>query len=140
VQAAHHTDRARRTRAEPRPAARDGVAGPARHPDAHGGHARAATAPEARERGRSHRDRPRGRLSLPAPRLGASPPRVRLATRLFVTTSLLAALAVAGLAVAADPPLRRYPGGEIAHRLERGGLLIASLLPADFPPRPHVAP
>src|SRR5207237_317764 len=93
--------------------------------------ARAATAPEARERGRSHRDGPRGRLSLPAPRLGASPPRVRLATRLFVTTSLLAALAVAGLAVAADRLLRRYLEDEIAHGLEREALLIAALLPAD---------
>ena len=64
---------------------------------------------------------------------------MRLATRLFVTTSLLAALAVAGLAVAADRLLRRYLEDEIAHGLEREGLLIASLLPADSSRWPDVA-
>ena len=56
---------------------------------------------------------------------------MKLATRLFVTSSLLAALAVAGLAVAADRLLRRYLEDEIAHGLEREALLIATLLPAD---------
>jgi len=56
---------------------------------------------------------------------------VKLATRLFLTTSLLAALAVAGLAVAADRLLRGYLEDEIAHGLEREALLIATLLPAD---------
>ena len=56
---------------------------------------------------------------------------MKLATRLFVTTSVLAALAVAGLAVAADRLLRRYLEDEIAHGLEREALLIAALLPAD---------
>ena len=56
---------------------------------------------------------------------------MKLATRLFVTTSLLATLAVAGLAVAADRLLRRYLEDEIAHGLEREALLIATLLPAD---------
>ena len=56
---------------------------------------------------------------------------MKLATRLFLTTSLLAALAVAGLAVAADRLLRGYLEDEIAHGLEREALLIATLLPAD---------
>ena len=56
---------------------------------------------------------------------------MKLATRLFLTTSLLAALAVAGLAVAADRLLRRYLEDEIAHGLEREALLVATLLPAD---------
>ena len=64
---------------------------------------------------------------------------MKLATRLFLTTSLLAALAVAGLAVAADRLLRRYLEDEIAHGLEREGLLIASLLPADSSRWPDVA-
>src|SRR5207237_4762884 len=131
VQAAHDPDRARGTRAEPRPAARDGVAGPARHPDPHRGHARAAAAAEAREGGRSHRDRARRRVSLPASRREAPLARVKLATRLFLTTSLLAALAVAGLAVAADRPLPGYLEDEIAHGLEGGGALQAPLLPAE---------
>ena len=56
---------------------------------------------------------------------------MKLATRLFITTSLLATLAVAGLAVAADRLLRRYLEDEIAHGLEREAQLIATLLPPD---------
>jgi len=55
---------------------------------------------------------------------------VKLATRLFVTTSLLTAAAVGGLTIAADRLLRRYLEDEIARGLEREARLVA-LLPAD---------
>jgi two-component system phosphate regulon sensor histidine kinase PhoR len=56
---------------------------------------------------------------------------VKLATRLFVTTSLLVAVAVAGLTIAADRLLRRQLEAEIARGLEHEGRLVAALLPAD---------
>ncbi|HYR32284.1 MAG TPA: hypothetical protein VEO93_10205, partial [Gemmatimonadales bacterium] len=55
---------------------------------------------------------------------------MKLATRLFVTTSLLTAAAVGGLTIAADRLLRRYLEDEIARGLEREARLVA-LLPAD---------
>ena len=56
---------------------------------------------------------------------------MKLATRLFLTTSLLVGFAVAGLAVAADRLLRRNLEDEIARGLEREARLLATLLPAD---------
>jgi two-component system phosphate regulon sensor histidine kinase PhoR len=56
---------------------------------------------------------------------------VKLATRLFLTTSLLAAAAVGGLTIAADRLLRGYLEDEIARGLEREARLVAALLPAD---------
>ena len=56
---------------------------------------------------------------------------MKLATRLFVTTSLLVAVTVGGLIVAADRLLRRHLEEEIAHGLEREAQLVAMLLPAD---------
>ncbi len=56
---------------------------------------------------------------------------MKLATRLFVTTSLLAAATVAALIIAADQLLRRYLEDEIARGLEREARLVAALLPAD---------
>ena len=56
---------------------------------------------------------------------------MKLATRLFVMTSLLAAAAVGGLTIAADRLLRRYLEDEVARGLEREARLVAALLPAD---------
>jgi len=56
---------------------------------------------------------------------------VKLATRLFVTTSLLAAAAVGGLTIAADRLLRRSLEDEIARGLEGEARLVAALVPAD---------
>ena len=56
---------------------------------------------------------------------------MRLATRLFLTTGLLVAVAVAGLTVAADRLLRRHLEDEIALGLEHEARLVARLLPAD---------
>ena len=56
---------------------------------------------------------------------------MKLVTRLFLTTSLLLAVAVGGLIVAADRLLRRYLEEEIAQGLEREARLVAMLLPAD---------
>jgi len=56
---------------------------------------------------------------------------VKLVTRLFITTSLLLAVAVGGLIVAADRLLRRYLVEEIAHGLQREAQLVALLLPGD---------
>jgi signal transduction histidine kinase len=56
---------------------------------------------------------------------------VKLATRVLVSTSLLAAAAVLGLTVASDRLLRRYLEDVIAGGLEREGQVIAALLPAD---------
>jgi PAS domain S-box-containing protein len=56
---------------------------------------------------------------------------VRLATRLFATTSLLVAVAVAGLTIAADRLLRHQLEDEITRSLEREARLVAALLPAD---------
>jgi signal transduction histidine kinase len=64
---------------------------------------------------------------------------VKLATRLFVTTSLLAAAAVLGLTVAADRALRHSVEDLIASGLEREGQMIAVLLPPDSLRWPVVA-
>jgi len=56
---------------------------------------------------------------------------VKLATRLFVTTSLLVAAAVGSLTIAADRVLRGHLEDEIARGLEREARLVADLLPAD---------
>ena len=56
---------------------------------------------------------------------------MKLATRLFVTTSLLAAAAVGGLSIAADRLLRRNLEDEIARGLEREARLTAALVPVD---------
>ena len=56
---------------------------------------------------------------------------MKLVTRLFITTSLLLAVAVGGLIIAADRLLRRNLEDEIAHGLEREARLVALLLPAD---------
>ena len=56
---------------------------------------------------------------------------MKLATRLFVSTSLVAAAAVGGLTIAADRLLRRYLEDEIARGLEREAHLVAALLPGD---------
>jgi signal transduction histidine kinase len=56
---------------------------------------------------------------------------VTLATRLFVTTSLLATATAAGLIVAADRLLRGSLEDAAARGLEREARLVAALLPAD---------
>jgi len=56
---------------------------------------------------------------------------VKLATRLFVTMSLLVAAAVGGIILAADRLLRRHLEDEIAGGLEREARLVAVALPAD---------
>ena len=56
---------------------------------------------------------------------------MKLATRLFVTTSLLAAAAVGGLTIAADRLLRRNLEDAIARGLEREARLTAALVPVD---------
>src|SRR5204863_151639 len=136
-QAGKDADRAGRARAEPGATVGNGVARAARHSDAHRRHARPAATAEAREGGRVHRDRARRRLPLPPPRgprhgrSGEPQARVKLVTRLFITTSLLLAVAVGGLIVAADRLLRRYLVEEIAHGLQREAQLVALLLPGD---------
>src|SRR5207253_1617061 len=147
IQAAAYVDRARRAGAEPGATVGNGVARTARHSGAHRRHACPAGAAEARESGRLHRDRARRRLPLPPSRgpgrgrsWGGGPQaRVKLVTRLFITTSLLLAVAVGGLIVAADRLLRRYLEEEIAHGLEREARLVALLLPADSLTWPEAA-
>ena len=56
---------------------------------------------------------------------------MKLATRLFLTTTLLTAAAVGGLTIAADRLLRRYLEDEIARGLERTARLVTALVPAD---------
>ncbi|HEV2749718.1 MAG TPA: ATP-binding protein [Gemmatimonadales bacterium] len=56
---------------------------------------------------------------------------MKLATRLFVTTSLPLAVAVVGLVAAADRLLRRNLEDEIARSLEHEARVLAALLPAD---------
>jgi len=56
---------------------------------------------------------------------------VKLATRLFVTTSLLVTAAVGGLTVGADRLLGRHLEDEVAQGLEREARLVADLLPPD---------
>jgi two-component system phosphate regulon sensor histidine kinase PhoR len=56
---------------------------------------------------------------------------VKLATRLFLTTSLVVAIAVVGLIVAADRLLRRYLADEISRGLEREARLVATQVPPD---------
>ena len=56
---------------------------------------------------------------------------MKLATRLFVTTTLPVAAAVIGLVAAADRLLRRNLEDEIARSLEHEARVLATLLPAD---------
>ena len=56
---------------------------------------------------------------------------MKLATRLFLTTSLVSGVAVIGLAVAADRLARRHFEDEIARGLAQEARLVAALLPAD---------
>ena len=56
---------------------------------------------------------------------------MKLATRLFVTTSLLVTAAVGGLTVGADRLLGRHLEDEVAQGLEREARLVADLLPPD---------
>jgi signal transduction histidine kinase len=56
---------------------------------------------------------------------------VKLATRVFVTTSLLVAAVVAALILSADRLLRRQLEDEIARGLQREARLVMRLLPAD---------
>ena len=56
---------------------------------------------------------------------------MKLATRLFVTTSLLVTAAVGGLTVGADRLLGRHLEDEVARGLEREARLVADLLPPD---------
>jgi signal transduction histidine kinase len=56
---------------------------------------------------------------------------VKLAARLFIATSLLLAVTVGGLIVAADRVLRQHLESEIASGLEREARLVAVLLPRD---------
>ena len=56
---------------------------------------------------------------------------MKLATRLFATTSLLVAAVVAALIVSADRLLRRQLEDEIARGLQREARLVMRLLPAD---------
>src|ERR1041384_2238106 len=71
---------------------------------------------------------------------------MRLATRLFGSTSLLVAATVIGLTIAADRILRRELEDETAAALEREARLVASQLPADslswtgLAPRPPAHP
>src|SRR5438445_453240 len=89
------------------------------------------SAPTTISRNRS----PRRSSSCASARCCAAWPRppafVKLATRLFVTTSLLVAAAVGSLTIAADRMLGRHLEDEIARGLEREARLVADLLPAD---------
>ncbi|HVH09656.1 MAG TPA: PAS domain-containing protein, partial [Gemmatimonadales bacterium] len=64
---------------------------------------------------------------------------MKLATRLFTTTSLLTTVAVAGLILAADRLLRRDLEDEMARALEREAASAATLLPADSLRWPELA-
>ncbi|HYK83055.1 MAG TPA: ATP-binding protein [Gemmatimonadales bacterium] len=64
---------------------------------------------------------------------------MRLATRLFTTISLLVAVTVAGLILAADHVLRRSLEDDIARGLEREARLVALLVPPDSLRWPEIA-
>lgn len=64
---------------------------------------------------------------------------MKLATRLFVTTSIPVAVAVVGLVAAADRLLRRNLEDEIARSLEHEARVLATLLPADSIHWPELA-
>ena len=64
---------------------------------------------------------------------------MKLATRLFVTTSLPVAVAVVGLVAAADGLLRRNLEDEIARSLEHEARVLAALFPADSLRWPELA-
>ncbi len=121
------------------PAARIGVAGAARHPDANRRHARPAVAYQTRRGGRLDRNRTGRGLSVPRAGRPAEAPHaraaarsyMRLATRLFASIGLLVAAAVVGSILATDLLLRRHLEQEIATELEREGRLVAALAPSD---------
>src|SRR5204862_437875 len=134
VQAVAHADRAGRARAEPGATVGNGVARAARHSDAHRRHARPAATAEAREGGRVHRDRARRRLPLPPPRgprhgrSGEPQARVKLVTRLFITTSLLLAVAVGGVSTTLAVVDAQVGGDERAVALAGLTALLATAL------------
>src|SRR5207249_9807771 len=108
------------------------MAGPARHPDAHGGHARPAAPREARRRRQLDRDGARRWLSFPrTARTTEAAPRMKLATRLFASIGLLVAAAVLGSILPTSVLLRRHLEAEVAVELEREARLVAALTPVD---------
>ncbi len=64
---------------------------------------------------------------------------MKLATRLFLSMSLLVAAAVAGSIIAADAVLRRDLEAETAATLEAEARLVAGFLPADSTRWPELA-
>src|SRR5581483_5327094 len=78
-------------------------------------------------------------LPVPPSRRARPGAPVRLATRLFVATSLLAAATAAALIVAADRLLRGSLEDAAARGLEREARLVAALLPADSLAWPDLA-
>ena len=130
VQAAAHAGRAAGSGADAAAAARDRVGGAARHPDAHGGHARAASADQAGRRREADRDGARLRLSLQGERARGARS-VNFGKRLVVGTLLVLVLTMAVLLWAAERSLRRDLEGDVARALENEARLIREALPAD---------
>src|SRR5204863_973556 len=141
IQVARAPDRAPRSRAVAIAAAGIRLAGAARYPDPHRGHARPAPAHETRRGGRLDRNHPRRRLPLSRAGRRSQTPHddtalapaalMRLVTRLFASIGLRVAAAVVGSIIAADVLLRRYLEQEIASDLAREARLIAAFAPAD---------
>src|SRR5206468_4252589 len=111
--------RAGGTRAVAGPAAASRLGHDRRAANPHGGHARAAAARQAGRGGRLHRDRPRRGLSLPQARTESAEALMRLATRLFASTSLLVAATVVAVIFIADRVLRQGFEDEVAASLAR---------------------
>src|SRR5439155_25684868 len=97
--------------------------GGAGHPDAHGGHARAAPAGEARAGGRHDRDR--ARLRLPAPG-AAEPTGVTLARRLLAGSLIVVTTMVAAVVLIAGGRLRERLVEEKRDELARVGRVVAA--------------
>jgi len=90
VQTAAHLDRGAKAACRAAPSCSKPCGRPIRHPDAHRGHARSAAASEARQAGDCIKTGPRRGLPFPVDRplsRAAASGRVKLATRLFVTTT-----------------------------------------------------
>src|SRR6185369_9471047 len=111
------------TRAGARTPAGDGVGGRARHPDAHGGHARATAARQAWRGRRSHRNGPRFRL--PDSR-AAKPARVRLASRLLAGSIIVVTMLVAAIVIIAGGRLHSRLLEEKTDELSRDARLVAA--------------
>src|SRR5439155_18286834 len=122
--------RAARPGADASPAARDRVGGAARHPDPHGGHARAAAPNQAGRRGQADRDGARIRLPVPGHRAGG-PHAVSFAKRLVLGIVVILVVAVLVLLWGAERSLRRDLEGDIARSLENEARLIREALPSD---------